>query len=66
MSDIRVEMKDGTVKDFPDNGAPSGGYSNSLKYRDAFAVITDPHGKITAIPAADIKQIVHESSRRGF
>ena len=66
MSDIRVTMKDGKVKTFKDEGAPGGSYSNCLKYEGAFAVIEDPYGNVTAIPVADIENIYHESSRRGF
>ena len=64
MSDIRVQMKDGTVRDFPDNGAPGGSYCNKLIYEGAFAIIEDPYGTRTSIPSDDIKYITHETERR--
>lgn len=66
MSDIRVKMKNGKTKLFKDEGAPGGSYCNHLKYEGTFAVIEDPYGKVTAIPAEDIEEIEHDSSRRNF
>lgn len=66
MSDIRVKMKDGKTKLFKDEGAPGGSYANKLKYDGAFAIVEDPYGNVTAIPAADIEEIEHDSSRRNF
>ena len=64
MSRITVYMKDGTTKDFPDQGASGGSYCNSIKYEGVFAVIKNAHGEVTAIPAENIEHINHESSRR--
>lgn len=66
MSRIVVKMKDGTTKDFPDNGAPGGSYCNKLSFDGVFAIIEDAYGERTAIPAQDIAEIKHETQRRGW
>ena len=66
MSDIIVKMKDGTTKEFIDRGAPGGSYCNSLKCEGGFAIIEDPYGNKTIIPANDILEINHKSARRGW
>ena len=64
MADITVTMKDGTVRKFEDRGAPGGSYSNHLEYKPGFVVITDPYGKSTSIPTADVAEVVQHSNRR--
>ncbi len=64
MTDVNVKMKDGRTLLFEDKGAPGGSYCNEVKHDGAFAVIKDPYGKRTAIPAADIEELVHEASAR--
>lgn len=63
MSDVRVYMKDGTEKEFIDNGAPGGSYCNEIRYEVGVTIIKDPYGKETIIPTEDIEKVVHESSR---
>lgn len=55
MNDIKVYMKDGSVKDFPDKKWTSG--YNQVLYQGVFAVIVTPSGEKISIPAADIKEI---------
>ncbi len=64
MTDIIVHKKDGTIIDHMDKGAPGGSYCNKIRCEGAFIIITDPYGKETYYPAADISSIEHEASRR--
>lgn len=54
---IKVTMKDETVRDFKYEGRAGGSYSPSVKYEGVFAIVTDEWGNATALPAADIKEI---------
>ncbi len=58
MSSITVTMKDGTVREFKHAGRAGGSYTKSLKFEGAFAIIEDEYYRRTAIPAADIAEIV--------
>ncbi len=62
MSDITVKMKDGTVREFRHEGRSGGSYTKTLRYEGAFAVIEDEYHRRTAIPAADIAEIVENPS----
>ncbi len=57
MSDIKIIMKDGSVREFLHEGRVGGSYSKSLKLENGFAVITDEWYKKTVIPASDIAEI---------
>jgi hypothetical protein len=63
MANIAVIMKDGTIKDFPHEGRSGGSYTKTIKYEGGFAIITDEWYKETAIPSADIKEIVTSQHR---
>ena len=65
MANIKITMKDGTIKDFPDRGRPGGSYCNSLRYEGVFAIVKDVWGAETAVPAADIAEIKKDSDDRG-
>lgn len=58
MSNIKVTMKDGSVREFPHVGRSGGSYTKTLSYEGAFAVIEDEYGTKVSIPAADIAEIV--------
>jgi hypothetical protein len=54
---FRVQMRDGTVREFIDRGRAGGSYSQSIRYETGFVVIVDCYNGETSIPAADIKEI---------
>ena len=60
---ITVKMKDGTEKKFMHEGRPGGSYTKTIKYNGAFVVIRDEYDRETAIPAADIEEVVTEPTR---
>ncbi len=64
MPNIKVKMKDGTVKSFPQESRPGGSYHNTVDYKEAFVVITDVWGKRTSIPAADVAEVEEIPERR--
>lgn len=66
MSSITFHMKDGTTKSFPHVGRPGGSYTKRLSFEGAFAVVTDEYGKRTAIPAADIAEVIEEPDYNGW
>jgi hypothetical protein len=63
MSSITVKMKDGTVREFPHVGRAGGSYTKTLKFEGAFAVIEDEYYRRTAIPAADIAEVIEKPER---
>ena len=64
MADVRITMKDGTVQNMPDNGAPGGSYSQTVRYEGAFVIITDARDNQTAIPAHDVAEVYIVGGRR--
>ncbi len=58
MASITVKMKDGTIREFPHKGRAGGSYTKSVKYEGAFVVIEDEYYMRTAIPAADVAEVV--------
>jgi hypothetical protein len=63
MANITVKMKDGTVRKFEHKGRPGGSWTKSLRYEEGFVVISDEYGTETAIPTADIEEVVSEPHR---
>lgn len=63
MSNITIKMKDGTVREFPHEGRAGGSYSKRLTYEGVFAVVRDEYDMKTAIPAADIAEIIERPVR---
>lgn len=63
MSSITIRMKDGTVREFPHVGRPGGSYTKRVTYEGAFVVIEDEWYRKTAIPAADVAEVVEEPNQ---
>lgn len=61
---ITVKMKDGTVREFKHEGRAGGSYTKTLRYEGAFVVIEDEWYCTTAIPAADVAEVITEPNRR--
>lgn len=54
---IKITMKDGTIKKFLHEGRPGGSYTKHIKYEPGFVVVEDEWGKTIAIPQQDIQEI---------
>lgn len=54
---IKIKMKDGTVRDFKHEGRPGGSYTKTIRYEPGFVVITDEWYNETIIPSDDIAEI---------
>lgn len=63
MSNVIVKMKDGTIRKFPHQGRSGGSYTKTVKYEGAFVIITDEYYVSTAIPSADISEVVESPVR---
>lgn len=63
MANITVKMKDGKVREFRHEGRSGGSYTKSVKYEGAFVIIEDEYYKRTAIPAADIAEVIETPHR---
>ena len=63
MPSITVTMKNGTKREFPHCGRPDSLWTKTLTFEGAFAVITDEYQARTAIPAADIAEIIEIPNR---
>lgn len=51
MPNVRIKMKDGTVKEFLHTGSRAGGsYTVTVRYEGEWVIVTDEYGKETAIP----------------
>ncbi len=57
---IKITMKDGSVRDFHHTGRAGGSYTKTLRYEEGFVVITDEWHTETAIPTVDIAEIKTE------
>jgi hypothetical protein len=60
MANITVKMKNGTIKRFPHEGRAGGSYTKRVKYEGSFAIIIDEWEGETAIPVADIEEVIVE------
>jgi hypothetical protein len=63
MADITVKMKDGTVRNFEHRGRAGGSYTKTVKYEGAFVIIEDEYYQRTAIPAADVAEVIESPHR---
>lgn len=63
MSNIKIKMRDGTVKEFSHQGRAGGSYTKRLKYEGGMVVITDEWGKKIAIPMDLVEEVVEEPTR---
>lgn len=66
MSSITIKMKDGSVRNFPHEGRAGGSYTKKVKYEGAFVIVEDEWGKRTAMPAADIAEVVETPNRSSW
>jgi hypothetical protein len=63
MANITIKMKDGTVREFLHRGRAGGSYTKTLRYEGGMVVVEDEWGDRTAIPVADVAEVVEESHR---
>jgi hypothetical protein len=63
LSDIKIEMKDGTIREFKHEGRSGGSYTKHIKYEPGFIVIIDEWDHRISIPTADIKEISEKPIR---
>lgn len=63
MKEIKITMKDGTVKRFEHRGRVGGSYTIGIRYEGNFAIVEDEWGDTKAFPAADIAQIETQEFR---
>lgn len=66
MANITIKMKDGTVREFRHEGRAGGSYSKRLYYETGFVVVEDEWQTRTAIPAADIAEVIETPHRYGW
>lgn len=62
---IKIIMRDGTVKDFPHVGRNGGSYTKEIEYKSAMTIVIDEWGKRTAIPndlIAEVQTTPHRPS----
>jgi len=63
MSAITIKLKDGTTREFPDNGRAGGSWSTSVKFEGGFVTVTDEWGKRTSFPAGDVAEVIDTPNR---
>lgn len=63
MKTITILMRDGTKREFVENGRSGGSYTISLKYEPGFAVVEDEWGERTAIPTELIAEVKSTPAR---
>lgn len=64
MANVKIIMRDGTVRDFPHVGRAGGSYTKRVTYEGAFVIVTDEWDKAFAFPASEVRE-VQETSERG-
>lgn len=57
MPNITVHFKDGSQREFADNGRPGGSYRNHIEYEGSFAIVIDCYENRTIFPAESIAYI---------
>jgi hypothetical protein len=65
MENIKIKLKDGSVREFKHVGRPGGSYTLRVRYDGGFVIVEDEYYNQTAFPAADVKEVVVESGDRG-
>lgn len=55
---VEITLKSGVTRVYEEESRPGGSYQSTVRYEGAFVIVTDVWGKETAIPAADIAQVV--------
>ena len=63
MSSITIKFRDGTTREFPHEGRAGGSYTKRVTFEGVFVVITDEYGTRTALPAADIAEVIDRPER---
>lgn len=66
MANVRIKMKDGTIRDFLHRGRSGGSYTVIVKYEGAFVIVTDEYDRTTAIPASEIAEVESTPIRGGW
>lgn len=57
MANIRIILKDGTVRRYDHEGRPGGSYTKTVRYEGAFVIVRDEYDSEVAFPAADVKEV---------
>lgn len=65
MSDITIQMRDGTTREFRDTPRAGGSYEKKIRYEGQMAIVTDEWYEETAIPI-DLILEVKVASRGGW
>lgn len=63
MSNITVNMKDGTIRQFKHEGRAGGSWTKTLKLENGWVIIADEYGKKTIIPESLIAEIEETPER---
>ena len=63
MSNIYIEFKDGTKKEFLHEGRAGGSYTKEIKFEGGFVIITDEWYHRFVYPAQDIKEVKTKPNR---
>lgn len=66
MANIKIRMKDGSIKEFREQGRSGGSYYNRIRYEGVFAIVTDEYGNETVIPANDIAEVNVDAPPRSW
>ena len=65
-SRITVKLKDGTTREFVEQGRAGGSWTISVTFEGAFVIVKDEWGKRTVFPAADVAEVVDNPARGGW
>lgn len=66
MANIVIKMKDGTERRFMHEGRAGGSWTKRVRYEGAFVIVEDEYQKRTAIPVADVKEVVETPHYGGW
>ncbi len=54
---VKVKLKDGTIREFKHRGRPGGSYTVNVKYEGGFVIVTDEWDKQTAFPSEIVAEV---------
>ena len=60
MANIKITLKDGTVREFKHEGRAGGSYTKTLKLEDGFVIVEDEWDKVVAFPAETVALVEQE------
>ncbi len=54
---IRIEFRDGTIREFKHEGRAGGSWTKTIEFKDGWATVTDEYGNRFTYPESTIRSV---------